>query len=86
MKRRDFFKSLSAGTAALLVAPALLGKEKELDDLKPFLLFHSQQCTPEQDQYASLYSAQMEPSVWKELIKRYGDMSFNELTYYLKPL
>ena len=88
MKRRDFFKSLSAGTAALLVAPALLGKDQtypafdhemlqdRIDVIKRSLTMTNHGQTDE-----VWYDATLEPSICKEMVKRYGGTPFNDILY-----
>ena len=83
MKRRDFFKSLSAGTAALLVAPALLPKHTEEKLYSTNI--QRKDYTPEMWNTAEIHKSEYlhMDGMWKELVERYGDVPLGEFHSFM---
>ena len=85
MKRRDFLKRLGIGTAAIVAVPLVLGKEESMspydvpmqDSSEYYKDLHTKSGWYDKNPYntsdwSSLYPSPADPSVWKELHKRYG--------------
>ena len=87
MQRRDFFKRISLGTAAVVVAPAIvkgvveeLPKDQErieVDRSGEDIKFRQSEFTPryvdpQPGEWGFIYDLELEPEVWKEWHKAYG--------------